>query len=118
MLIFLFGFILLIVFTVFAYKTANENGRNGIGWAVITFFTGIGIQIILPIFIVILIAIIAAFSGSSIEIIEESIPIVTITIVCIFLSLGVSFLILRYLAKVPEDFDLPPSPPSDFNLKG
>ncbi len=117
MLIFLFGFVLLIVFTVFAYKTANEYGRNGISWALITFFTGIGIQIILPGFIVFIIAVLATVGGSSTQQIEESIPFVTITIVCIFLSLGVSFLILRYLSKVPEDFDLPPAPPSDFNLK-
>lgn len=115
MLINLFGLILLIVFTVFAYKTANENGRNGIGWALITFFAGIGIQIILPGFILFIIAVIATVGGSSTQEIQENIPIVTITIVCIFLSLGVSFLILRYLAKVPEDFDLPPAPPSDFS---
>ncbi len=115
MLINLFGFVLLIVFTVFAYKTAKEYGRNAIGWALITFFTGIGIQIILPIFIVVIIAIISTVGGISTQEIQENIPIVTITIFCILLSLGAGFLILRHLSKLPEDFDMPPAPPSDFN---
>ncbi len=115
MLILLFGFVLLIVFTVFVYKTANEYRRNGIGWALITFFAGIAVQIILPGFILFVIAVIATIAGSSTQEIQESVPIVTITIICILLSLGMSFLILRHLAKFPEEnFDMPPAPPSDF----
>ena len=115
MLINLFGLILLIVFTIFAYKTANEYGRNGIGWALITFFAGIGIQIILPVFIVIVISIIMTVRGYSLPEIEYVLPATTVTIICILLSFAAGFLILRHLAKLPdENFDLPPAPPSDF----
>lgn len=116
MLINLFGFVLLILFTIFAYKTAKEYGRNAIGWSLITFFAGIGIQIILPIFVVIIIFIVASIGKTSPQEIEDSIPISTITVVCIILSLVGGFLILQHLSKIPEDFDLPPAPPSDFNL--
>ncbi len=72
------GFALLIVVTVFAYKTAKEYERSIIGWTVITFVVGISIQIVLPIFIVILIVITRKLSGSSMEQQWEAIPIVTI----------------------------------------
>ncbi len=106
------GFALIIVVTVFAYKTAKEYQRSAIGWTAITFVAGISIQIILPIFIVILIAIAMRVSGSSVEQQKEAIPIFTISAVCVVLSVVAGFLIVRYLAKIPEEkpFDTPPAP--------
>lgn len=111
------GFVFIIVFTVFVYRTAKDYERNAIGWAAITFVAGIGIQIVLPIFLVIIIAVIASIGGSSIQQIQDDIPIVTITVVCIILSIVTGFLILRHTAQLPEEksFDVPPAPPSDFN---
>lgn len=111
------GFILLIVITVLAYKTAKDYERNAILWAVITFFAGVSVQIILPGFIVFIIALVATAGGSSPQQIQDSIPIVTISIICIVLSVVVGFLIVRHLANISEEklSDMPPAPPSDFN---
>ncbi|CAN5654085.1 hypothetical protein BH20ACI4_BH20ACI4_03200 [soil metagenome] len=114
------GFVFVIVLTIFAYKTAKDYERNAIGWALITFAVVIGIQIILPvsiILIIIIIATIATAGGSSPHQIQDAIPIATISIIFKILSIVAGFLILRHLAKIPEEksFDIPPEPPSDFN---
>ena len=111
------GFVFIIVFTIFAYKTAKDYERNAIGWALITFVVGIVVQIILPVFILIIIAVAATAGGSSPQKIQDDIPIVTISIICKVLSVIAGFLIVRHIAKIPEEktFDMPPAPPSDFN---
>jgi uncharacterized membrane protein AbrB (regulator of aidB expression) len=111
------GFVFIIVVTIFAYKTAKDYERNAIGWALITFAVGIGIQIILPAFILVIIAIAATVGGSSTQKVQDDIPFVTISIICIVLSIVAGFLILRHLAKIPEEksFNTPPEPPLDFN---
>ena len=114
------GFVFIIVFTIFVYKTAKDYERNAIGWALLTFAVGIVIQIILPVFIIILIAVIATIGGSSAQQIQEDTPMFTISVIFKLLSLVAGFLILRHLAKIPEvkPFDMPPAPPSGFNQDG
>ncbi len=114
------GFVILIVVTIFAYKTAKDYERSAIVWALITFAVGFGIQIILPAFILFIIALIATVAGSSTQKIQDDIPIFTIVIVCLVLSIAACILILRHLATIPEEkpFDVPPSPPTDFNQNG
>jgi hypothetical protein len=111
------GFAVLIIVTVFAYKTAKDYERNAIGWALITFGVGFTIQIILPILIFILITIVMIASGSTAEKAVKVIPDITITMICLVLSVVAGFLILRYLSKIPEEkpFVAPPAPPTDFN---
>ena len=111
------GLVFIIVFTIFAYKTAKDYERNAVGWALITFAVGIVVQIVLPAFILVIIAIAATVGGSSTQQIQDDIPIFTISIIFKILSLVAGFLILRHLAKIPEEkpFDMPPAPPSDFN---
>ena len=111
------GFVFIIVFTIFAYKTAKDYERNAIGWALLTFAVGFFVQIILPAFIMILIAVAATIGGSSTQQIQDDIPMVTISIIFKLLSIVAGFLIVRHLAKIPEEkpFDMPPAPPSDFN---
>lgn len=113
----IFGIVLISVITIFAFKTAKEYERKPILWAIITFAAGFGIQILLPAFILVFIAIIATVSGSSTQKIQDKIPFVTISVICIILSIVAGFLILRFLAKIPEETSLnaPPAPPSDFN---
>lgn len=115
----LIGLILLIVITVLVYKTAKDYGRNAVLWAAINFVAGFSIQIILPGFILFIIAAAATVGGSSTQQIQDDIPIVTISIVCIFLSIAAGFLVIRHLGRTPEEdlFDAPPAPPSDLNQK-
>jgi hypothetical protein len=117
MLLLILGLALIIVLTVFAYKTAKDYDRNAIGWAVITFAVGFGVQLILPIFIIFIVAIAMTVSGSRPQQIQENIPTFTISIICIGLSIAAGMLILRYLSKIPEEqsFIPPPEPPENFN---
>lgn len=111
------GFVLLIVFAVFAYKTAKEYERNPFVWALISFAVGFCIQIILPASILAVFTVAAMMGGSTTEQIGNKIPFATISITFIFLSIISGFLIVRHLAKMPEEkeIDAPPVPPSDFN---
>jgi hypothetical protein len=111
------GFVILIVVTIFAYKTAKDYGRNAIGWALITFAIGFVIQIILPVLIVLILVIIKIAGGSTPEEFQEDIPDVTISIVFLVLSIVASVFIVSRLARVPDEkpFDAPPAPPTDFN---
>ena len=113
----LLGLAFLIVFTIFAYKTAKDYERNAIGWAILTFGLGFTIQIILPVVLVFILAVVMTATGSSPADVQEEIPFFTITIAGIVLSFISGILILRYLSKIPEEkpFDAPPTPPSDFN---
>jgi hypothetical protein len=116
MILLILGLALIIVLTVFAYKTAKDYDRNAVVWALITFAVGFGLQIVLPICIFVIIAIAVTVSGKRLEQVQNDIPEITITLICIGLSLAAGMLILRYLSKIPEDkpFDAPPAPPTDF----
>lgn len=115
------GFVFIIVMTVLAYKTAKDYERNPFGWATITFFAVFGIQILLPVFIGLVIGIVMIISGTPEtqlqQRFEEKVPVITITIACLILSIVAGFLVIRHLAKIPEEnlFDKPPDPPADFN---
>lgn len=111
------GFVFIIVVTIFAYKTAKDYERNAAGWALISIAAGLGFQIVLPIVLVFVTALIMTVSGSAVEEIQETIPIVTIGVLGIILSVVAGFLILRHLSNVPDEplFEAPPAPPSDFN---
>lgn len=113
------GLAFLVVFTIFAYKTAKDYERNAAGWALITFGVGFVIQIILPIVVVFMLAVLMTVRGSSPEQVREDIPFFTITIAGLLLSFISGILILRYLSKITEEkpFELPPSPPGNFNQK-
>jgi len=111
------GLAFLIVFTIFAYKTAKDYERNAVGWALLTFGTGFVIQIILPVVLVFVLAIVMTINGSSPAQVNEDIPYFTITIAGLVLSFISGLLILRYLSKIPEEkpYVAPPAPPTDFN---
>jgi steroid 5-alpha reductase family enzyme len=121
MIISIIGFAFIIILTIFAYRTAKDYERNAAVWAVITFFSVFGVQIILPFLIGLIIAVLMLVSGTPPEKLQESfnetVPAVTITVLCIVLSVVAGFLILRYLSKIPEEksFDVPPAPPTNFN---
>ena len=95
-----------------AYKRANENGRNGILWAIITSVAFIAAQFIVGAGIGLIIFAIYGFDGAADEIISRYEFLVNIA--GIIVSVLVVWLILRFLNKVPEDnsFTPPPAPPT------
>lgn len=113
------AFIAIFIFTYFAYKTARDNGRNPFVWAAVTFATGFGLQIIVPLLIGLVLAIVwIAMGSSSPETIQEDVGgIATIIgIISLVLSFVGMFLILRYVAQLPEEAEPvtgngPPPPP-------
>lgn len=99
-----------------AYKKAKAANRNAILWAFIAAATYIGTQLVIQFGFGILIGLGISFFGWSESVLETySIP---ITILAILVSFGSTWLVLRYLDKLPEDeaFVSPPPPPT-FNGK-
>src|SRR5262245_44880635 len=95
-----------------AYKKAKDTGRNGILWALIGAAVFIGTQITVAFGIGIILGLGIAFAGWP-ETVFENYDIL-IRIIAVVFSLGTSWLLLRYLDKVPEQpssFSGPPSPP-------
>ncbi|MGI8639758.1 MAG: hypothetical protein ACR2MG_07365 [Pyrinomonadaceae bacterium] len=110
------GFIAVFIATYFVYKTAKDTGRNAAIWGLLTFAVGFGIQIILPLLIGIIFGFAMAVSGSSVMEIQADIQSasIIIAIVCLILSFIGIALIMRHVAKIPEEksFVPPPSPPN------
>ena len=113
------AFVAIIIAAYYAYKTARDNGRNGIVWALITFAIGFGLQFVLPVLIGIVLALIWMASGDTQAQMQSKIqgPAQLIGIVAIILSfVGMGF-ILRFVSTVPDGVELPlptPSPNSIF----
>jgi len=107
--------LLVIVAAILAYRKANDNGRNGILWALIAAGVFIGTQIIVALVLGIVLGIFYAatnradtdFSGADI----------LITIVAVIFSFGSTWAVLKYLEKPPRQEVLtnPPPPPENFN---
>lgn len=95
-----------------AYKKARDTGRNAILWAAIAAATFVGTQLLIQFGIGIFLGLgIGAFGWSESVLETYSIP---ATIVAVIASLGGTWLVLRYLDKVPEDEiqNAPPPPPN------
>ncbi len=109
------GLVAVFIATYYVYKTAKDTGRNAVGWALLTFAVGFGIQIILPIIIGIIIAIVMSASGNSIAEIQKSVENIAmiIGIACLVFSVVGIWLIMRRVSKIPESetFTSPPPPP-------
>lgn len=94
-----------------AYKRAKATGRNAILWAFIAAAVFIGTQLVIQFGLGVLL-------GLGVEILswsEQTLNIyaILITIFAIIASFGTTWLVLRYLDKVPgaETFSSPPPPP-------
>lgn len=112
------GFIAVFIAAYFVYKTAKDNGRGAVGWSLITVAVGFGLQIVLPILIGILVGLVMISTGSSAAKMQEDIQSwsIIIAVACLVLSFIGIALIIRHVAKIPEEesFVQPPLPP-DFN---
>jgi len=112
----LLGFVAIIAFTVFIGRTAKENGRNSILWALAGFGTGLGLQFVIPIIVVIVITIALIAAGTRPDQVEDVLGwwAFGLNFLFIVLSLIGMFLILRHVAQLPEhqeSGDAPPPPP-------
>ena len=107
------AFIAVFVAAYFAYKTASGNGRNGPLWALATLGVGFGFQIIIPILIGIVLGIIYISMGTPVDKLQAQIsgPATIIGFVMLFLSFIGIWLILRHVAKLPEDAPVERVPP-------
>ena len=110
------GLIAVFIATYYIYKTAKDTGRNAVGWGLLTFGIGIGLQIILPAIILIIIAIVMSVSGRRLNNVDE-LPF-GINLIISLTGLAGSFvgiwLIMRRVSMIPDDevFVAPPSPPN------
>lgn len=99
----------------FAFKTAKDNGRNGPLWALAALGIGFGFQIVIPVLVGVILALIYMAMGTSVDQLEEQIttPATILGFACLFLSFIGIWLVLRHVAKLPEDEPvniLPPPP--------
>lgn len=97
-----------------AYKKAKDTNRNAILWAAIAAVTFIGTQLLVQLGFGILLGIFIELRGWSPEIIETyNLPITIFAVIISFIS---TWLVLRYLDKLPEDdTNISPPPPPNFN---
>jgi hypothetical protein len=109
------GIAAIVIFTVFIGKTAKENGRNAILWALAAVGVGLGLQFVIPILVMIVIAVVLVATGTRPDQVEAAIGWWAFGLTFLFLALSVvgMFLILRHVFQLPEDpepHDLPPPP--------
>ena len=57
------GLIAVFIAAYFVYTSARDTGRNAVGWSLLTVAVGIGLQIILPMVIIFIIAAVMMISG-------------------------------------------------------
>jgi len=116
MILFILGLLAVFIATYYIYKTAKDTNRNAVGWALLTFAVGFGLQIIFPVLIIIIITIAMTVSGKRLTNIDE-LPWSVGTIISLA-GIAVSFvgiwLIMRRVSTIPDDeiFTAPPSPPT------
>lgn len=120
MILQLLGLVAIVVFTYFVFKTAKEYGRVAGLWAFVTFGIGIGFQWVAPVILMIIITLVLLAGGTRPEQIEDTIGWWSfgITFICLALSLVGMFLVLRQVAKLPDDtadadIRIPPPPTFD-----
>lgn len=98
-----------------AYKKAKDTNRNAILWAIIAAVTFIGTQLLFQFGFGILLGLGIEFQGWSPEIVETySLPITIIAVIFSFIS---TWLVLRYLDKMPEEETFITPPPPNFDGK-
>ena len=123
MLLYLFGAAAVIVATIFISRTARENGRSGLVWALMALAVGFGCQIVRPIVGGIVIAIIYLLTGTPQLRLAKEIdgPATILFYASWLLSFVFLFLVLRFVANHPierSDIGVDPvavPPPPTFN---
>ncbi|HEY0428190.1 MAG TPA: hypothetical protein VGC76_10450 [Pyrinomonadaceae bacterium] len=113
------GIVLIVVSTIYIYRTAKQNGHNAVLWTVITALAGVALELVIPLALGIIIASVWMSQGKSLLQIQQDIlvPAIIIGIVCLVLNFVVVFLIMKKVSPIAEEnLAEPPPPPSDFNV--
>ena len=106
--------ILFILAAFFAYKKAQNTGRSGILWALITAGVYIGTQLLLALGIGLSLGIGIELFGWSETLYEDWN--LLITAICIMGSFGSVWLVFKYLDRLPiDDSVISPPPPPTFD---
>ena len=110
------AFIAIFIAAFFAYRAANDSGRSGPLWGLATIGVGIGFQVIFPLFIGVIMAVVYLLMGVPAERLDEKISgtVAVIGFVSLFLSFVGIWFILRHISKIPDDDPViaPPPPPT------
>jgi 4-amino-4-deoxy-L-arabinose transferase-like glycosyltransferase len=104
-----------IVAAILGYRKAKDTGRNGLLWAFIAVATFIGTQFVVAIVLGLLLGIILGITERPEE--EFQMADLAIRALAVILSLVATWLLLRYLDRIPqqEASGAPPPPPENFN---
>lgn len=108
------GIIFVIVAPIFIYRSAKQNGHKPVFWTLIALAVGIGFQIIVPMIVGIILAVVLVGMGHSPNSIEPTIQgySLIIGLPCLILSFVGVFLVMRRVNKAKKsDAGLPPAPP-------
>lgn len=102
------GIIVPIIVTYFVYKNANENGRNGLLWAIINFVVTFGIQIAVGFAYALVALLVLGWTEAEID--GWALP---VNLIGVALSLLAAYLIYRHVTRVPDSMfrEMPPPPP-------
>lgn len=107
------GIILIIVLVWQVYKAANENGRNGMLWAVIAFVGSIFLQIAIGLLFGVAIGFGIEFWGWDENLLTTlAWPVSILTIIVNALLI---WALIKYLSRIPDnEMHIPPPPPPTF----
>jgi len=119
------GLVAVIVATYLTYKTARDNGRNGVLWAILTVAVGLGAQWILPFVATMILVVYYAMSPPTSQNTyagnRQMEELESFALIFGILGLIISFiglwLIMRFVSRIPEDgpgSSAPPPPPPSF----
>ena len=121
MILTILGLAVVIVSTIFVYKTAKDYGRNAVLWSVATAGLGIGIQWVLPFVIAIVLAVLFAMQGTTDpNKLRDNLTewLIVISIASLALSGVAMWFMLKMVSRLPDEpvaDSPPPPPPLDFN---
>ena len=109
--------IAVVIFTVQVYKTAKGTGRNAPLWALLTAIVGFGLELVIPILLGVILAVVYLAMGTPPEELQTAIlgPAAVIGIICLIAGIVGMVLIAKHVATVPDEPPLsvqaPPPPP-------
>jgi cytochrome bd-type quinol oxidase subunit 2 len=112
MVLLLLALAFLFISTFFVYKTAKENGYNAILWSVLSFFTFVGVYLVLSVTIVLIIGIGIRFLGWSPNLLDQGGMMIELLVMAT--SAACVMLILRHVNQLKDDEpfvgEIPPPP--------
>lgn len=105
------GIIAIIIFTIYTFKSARDYGRNGFLWALINFCVGFGIQVVAPLLIGIVLAVVYMASGGTADQVRAKIDGFSfiVGILATILSLIAMALVLKFVTRVRDGVEIPPA---------